>query len=276
MKNYFIYLLLVASCLMSQAQNQKRVIGKSQDYANDLLRLRNARNADVYQVPFFNERGRKTNATIHWSYEKDGETILVGGSNHITSNLILRFDKNGKVNGEFNSLRDKKAWRYETDDLGNLVVISEDIYDKICVEYLEEDDEASVIESGIIENQPDLQSLPGSRFVVYIDMDGEVSRSRWANGQTINAQPMGFTQDQMRQVWELVAEDFIPFDLNVTTNRAVYDATPFNRRMMCICTPTNTAAPGAGGVAYINSFSWNEDVPCWTFNRGVKGCAETT
>lgn len=35
--------------------------------------------------------------------------------------------------------------------------------------------------------------------------------------------------------------------------------------MRVVVTPTNTAAPGAGGVAYIGSFNWDNDVPCWVF-----------
>jgi hypothetical protein len=72
----------------------------------------------------------------------------------------------------------------------------------------------------------------------------------------------------------MISEDYRPFNLNVTTDLAVFNAAPKNRRMRCIFTPTNTAAPGSGGVAYINSFSWNDDTPCWVFNSGVKGAGE--
>lgn len=44
--------------------------------------------------------------------------------------------------------------------------------------------------------------------------------------------------------------------------------------MRCIFTPTNTAAPGSGGVAYLKSFSWNNDTPCWVFNGGAKAAGE--
>ncbi|MDC1406366.1 zinc-dependent metalloprotease [Akkermansiaceae bacterium] len=40
------------------------------------------------------------------------------------------------------------------------------------------------------------------------------------------------------------------------------------KKMMCIVTPTNDAAPGAGGVAYLNSFYDGSIDPCWCFNLG--------
>ena len=119
-------------------------------------------------------------------------------------------------------------------------------------------------QAGII---PLLNSLPGAEAVVYIDFDGEeVSGTRWVNGGTINAEPSGLDEQNIRQFWELVAEDMRPFKINVTTDRAVFDAAPQNKKMMCIVTPTNDAAPGAGGVAYLNSFYDGSIDPCWCFN----------
>ncbi|MGB1873972.1 MAG: zinc-dependent metalloprotease family protein [Akkermansiaceae bacterium] len=123
---------------------------------------------------------------------------------------------------------------------------------------------------------PLLNSLPGAEAVVYIDVDGEVvSGTRWVNGGTINAEPAGFDEARIREVWEEVAEDMRPFQINVTTDRAVYDAAPQNKKMMCIVTPTTDAAPGAGGVAYLNSFYDGSIDPCWAFNRSVGSCAMT-
>jgi hypothetical protein len=126
--------------------------------------------------------------------------------------------------------------------------------------------EDQVGQAGII---PLLNSLPGAVATVYIDFDGEeVSGTRWVNGGTINAEPSGLDEQNIRQFWEVVAEDMRPFKINVTTDRAVFDAAPQNKKMMCIVTPTNDAAPGAGGVAYLNSFYDGSIDPCWCFNLG--------
>ncbi|MGB2011827.1 MAG: zinc-dependent metalloprotease family protein [Akkermansiaceae bacterium] len=128
-------------------------------------------------------------------------------------------------------------------------------------------------QQGII---PLLNSLPGAVAVVYIDFDGEeVSGTRWVNGGTINAEPAGFTENRIREVWEEVAEDMRPFKINVTTDRAVFDAAPQNKKMMCIVTPTNDAAPSAGGVAYLNSFYDGSIDPCWCFNLSPGSAAMT-
>ena len=123
---------------------------------------------------------------------------------------------------------------------------------------------------------PLLNSLPGAEAVVYIDFDGEiVTGTRWLSGETINAEPAGFDEARIREVWEEVAEDMRPFKINVTTERAIYDAAAQNKKMMCIVTPTNDAAPRAGGVAYLDSFHDGSIDPCWAFNLSVGSCAMT-
>ena len=66
----------------------------------------------------------------------------------------------------------------------------------------------------------------------------------------------------------------MPFNINVTTDIRVYQAAPENSRQRCICTPTSTAAPGAGGVSYMNSWNWTGDTPNWSFYSTGKAAAE--
>lgn len=127
---------------------------------------------------------------------------------------------------------------------------------------------------------PALESLPGAKAVVYLDFDGESGTfSRWpnqGNEQPINAEPSGMSDAQMRETWARVAEDYRPFNINITTIRSVYTAAPITSRMHCIVTPTDTAARGAGGVAYLDSFNWNDTRKvCWGFvTSSGKNCAE--
>jgi len=115
-----------------------------------------------------------------------------------------------------------------------------------------------------------LQSLPGATAVLYIDYRGGYTAT-W--GGITYAKP-SVTNAQIRDVWLRVAEDFLPFSINVTTDIMVYQAAPETSRQRVICTPTTTAAPGAGGVAYLNSWNWSGDTPCWSFYSTGKNAAE--
>src|SRR5262249_47355270 len=75
-------------------------------------------------------------------------------------------------------------------------------------------------------------------------------------------------------VWQRVAEDFMPFKINVTTDLAVYQTAPENSRQRVIITPTTTADTEAGGVAFTGSFNWTGDTPCWVFLVSGKSCAD--
>jgi len=127
---------------------------------------------------------------------------------------------------------------------------------------------------------PLLNSLPGAAAVVYIDFDGElVTGTRWntleGRPETINAQPAGFDEARILEVWEEVAEDMRPFKINVTTDRTVFDAAAVGKKMMCIVTPTSVAFPGSGGVAFLDSFHDGNNDPCWAFNLTPGSCAQT-
>ena len=124
---------------------------------------------------------------------------------------------------------------------------------------------------------PILNSLPSATYVLYCDFDGEtVTHPKWNDGATINAAPHPNADNAtfVSNVWKRVSEDFAPFAINVTTSRAVFDATPTARRVHCVITPTDTATPDSGGVAYLNSFG--DGTPCWTFNQDEFSCADTT
>lgn len=211
---------------------------------------------------------------------KNMEAVIGEIENMPGSSFYLQV-KDGDVTGNIILRSSKKGYKYYTDKTGTAYVKEVHLDSLLCIDYNKAPDETagrtapantSVLGALAL---AELQSLPGANGVVLLDFDGQyVSGTLWNNGNPINAAPATLTEAQQLEVWELVSEDFRPFRLNVTNSEAVYNTYPANRRMRCIFTPTNTAAPGAGGVAYVGSFNWGNETPCWVFNGGVKGAGD--
>lgn len=119
-----------------------------------------------------------------------------------------------------------------------------------------------------------LQSLPGAAAVIYLDFDGEAGPfAYWGD---YDAAASGLSNAQIFDVWKLVAEDFVPMNINVTTDRLVYDKAAEGSRIHMIITPTMVATPysGTSGGSIVGSFNWTGDPVCWAYLIGGKNCAE--
>ncbi|MBT9393172.1 carbohydrate-binding protein [Hymenobacter sp. NST-14] len=196
------------------------------------------------------------------------------------SSFFVRVEGN-QVEGHIILRNTRQAYRYSADARGNAQVQQVDIDKVICIDYNQPlgyqypaPPSAGTAQRAAVVS---LQSLPGARGCIMLDLDGQyVAGTPWNNGNPINAAPSGIENDaaKVQAFWELVSEDFRPFSINVTTDEAVFNSYPKNMRMRCIVTPTNTAAPGAGGVAYLTSFRGNDDTPCWVFMNDPKAGGE--
>jgi hypothetical protein len=117
---------------------------------------------------------------------------------------------------------------------------------------------------------PLLNSYSDSSATIYIDFDGEyVDGTGWNFHGPIDAQPSGLSVDAIREVFARVAEDYKIFNVNITTDSAMYAIAPIRQRMRVIVTSTNSWYPGAGGTSYTRSFSWGDGTPAWVFSNAL-------
>jgi len=129
---------------------------------------------------------------------------------------------------------------------------------------------------------PVLNSYPAASAVILLDFDGHlVTGTPWNYAGDINCSASGLTSEQITEVFNRVAEDFRPFNINITTEEAKYAAAPINRRMRVIITTSHEwYGTGAGGVAYINCFTWGNDTPAFVFSAlfgfNIKNIAEAS
>ena len=136
-----------------------------------------------------------------------------------------------------------------------------------------------------------LESNPGASKTIYLDFDGHHSANNTWN-HNIQFDPFdrngdvnSFTASELieiQQQFQNVAEDFLPFDVNVTTrdpgiealrksNNAdtVYGVRAVNTQ------PKGGFGNGIGGIAMLDSFNDVVDNPVFTFNKGNNNGAIT-
>lgn len=184
-----------------------------------------------------------------------------------------------------------------TNKTGALELVEQDINEFICVEYhqsthytaensTKENQLTSVntltdTPSSLTVNElKSLQSRPGAVNVILVDYwGGVVTGTAWndtpTEGTHIVGQPIpydefnvngprggtdDFTANEksiMYTGWASMAEDYAPFNVNVTTSLSIFNSTPVSQRARLIVTPTIEwyTPEQAGGVAYVGVFN---------------------
>lgn len=118
-----------------------------------------------------------------------------------------------------------------------------------------------LIEEAAGANQPTRKRRPppppppsGSGGVIYLDFTGH-----------LQCAPANLTAQQVDEVLQNCITEFAKFNVVVTTDEAVYNAAPATSRMRVIFTESWEWYGQAGGVAFINSFKWGDNTPCFVF-----------
>jgi hypothetical protein len=216
-------------------------------------------------------------------FSRDG-MIQVGGelTGDTRGSFSLASSRNGQIAGRILLPDQRLAYEITSPVAGEMVMHESDLADVLCYRMPRPDQEPAATPSETPPLAPPiLSSRPGATAVLYLDFDGETVTDRdWNSGNTIVAAASALTNAQITEVWNRVKEDYWPFNIDVTTDLSRYNGASAGQRMRVIITPTDTASPGSGGVAYLDSFSkagsggFSTTIPCWVFNTSVVGVAE--
>ena len=160
-----------------------------------------------------------------------------------------------------------------------------------------QEEEGAVVEEGPFPYSETflLHSRPGSSRVIFLDFDGHtVSGTAWNSSYgdpivspaySMDSDRTTFTnteKDRIQRVWQRVAEDYAPFDVDVTTEdpgqaaitRSSSGDNVYGTRV--VITIDDFASCGCGGFAYVGVFDNVGDnyKPAYVFNGGEVGIAE--
>jgi hypothetical protein len=245
-----------------------RKIGRASEIAKSISNSSIAVGA-VYTLP--TPSGNSIKSVINLKSNEDGKVVIAGSAG--LGSFNLEGDATGNVSGNYVCFFDRKAYTYSTDASGNLVTEEVAIESLVCIDFPQAQatpyDEAQAAKATPQRRAPipKFSSKPNSPFVMYIDLDGEYTQnSFWNNGNPIDAVAQkNFSDAEVKEIWQVTAQDYLPFDVNITTDRAKFDAAPKSKRKMCVVTSTNKIQAGAGGFAKVSSFGKSDEV-CWVWN----------
>ncbi len=100
-----------------------------------------------------------------------------------------------------------------------------------------------------------------------LDFDGDnVSGTMWNVNGDIPCDNSGLSSAQIENIIARVKYDYAQFNIEITTDENIFNTYPQNKRRRCVITTTNWYG-NVAGVAYINSFNWFDDSPCFVFSQ---------
>ena len=273
-----LWLSLIIVVVLSNFAAAQTSLGSSKTFMNNLKKELTSKKFSIKA-----DNSKSFKAKINYKESSASSIFLIGEIKGIPESSFFIRIKNNIVEGHIILKKTKKAYKYFSDVQGNAFVSKVDIDTLICIGYPNIPENTNkttnkTTATAISQAVLNLQSLPGAAGCILLDYDGYYmpAGNIWNSGNPIDAAPSGMSDADIQHNWEIVAEDYRPFNLNVTTSEAVFNTYPKNRRMRAVITPTDTASSGFGGVAYVGSFSWDSDAPCWIFMISGKICANAT
>lgn len=137
----------------------------------------------------------------------------------------------------------------------------------------------------------DLNGNPSAPRTIYLDFNGRVTQGSFWNdsyGETIvtpafnlEGSAFSFSNNELRAIYEIwlrVAEDYMPFDVNVTTKEPSLDAlikTGADDESYGVVVAiggqwSDWYGSNCGGIAAVNSFGAASETPCFIFSENLR------
>lgn len=139
-----------------------------------------------------------------------------------------------------------------------------------------------------------LSSNPSATKTIYLDFNGHTTSGTSWNDATmgssfyspaynVEGDASTFTDAELiriQQIWQRVAADFAPFNVNVTTLAPPDDwlyktgNTDSNYGVRVVISSYGPSSSIAGGTAFIDSFTSSSDTPVFVYNTSITGACE--
>ena len=108
--------------------------------------------------------------------------------------------------------------------------------------------------------------VPINTGVILLDFDGAiVTNTSWNYAGDMTLSPANLTSDAIKTITDSVKSKYSLWKVIVTTDEAYYLLADPYRRMRVIFTEYWEWFGQSGGVAFVNSFTWGDNTPCFVF-----------
>lgn len=227
---------------------------------------------------------RKVVGRINTVHTSNKGVIRVGGE-FDQGTFCFAFDEDHNTHGVVMMYEGGVCYTMDpTPKGGNVTWIKKKMSDIACVEVMPLAEGALAVASNTATNTvpittrgavPIYNSKPDAKTVLLLDfIGGTVQDPLWNGGKVIDVKPAMYSLDQIKQVYDIVAERYAAFNVNITTEVNRYVAAPVKNRMRILLTTTNFIN-GYGGYSFIGSLKlagtsiYSSTIPCFAFVSNV-------
>lgn len=153
--------------------------------------------------------------------------------------------------------------------------LRQDLPKDVVLENKQKDNEVMTRKKPCPPNNPHCQTPPPpppppppvvpKKACLLLDFDGHTDVGTLFSAGLVN--PSGLSQTDISAVLARVKHDFEFEDsLTITTDETVYNSFAKYKRQRIVITTSWEWFGYVGGVAYVNSFNWDDDTPCYVFS----------